>query len=77
MDMGPYVIEEQLSPVSYRLFTPGKKGQVLHRNHLKRFLWEYPVNLVVMAEGEDYEEQLQLVNPLEEVPAQDGELTDL
>lgn len=35
------------------------------------------MNLAVMAEGEDYEEQLQLVNPLEEVPAQDGELTDL
>lgn len=64
---GPYLVEERLSPVSYRLGTPGKKGKVLHRNHVKRFLREYEVNMVVVAEdGEEFQQQLQLVDPLEE-----------
>ena len=31
-------MEEAISPVSYRIGTPGKKGAILHRNHLKRFV---------------------------------------
>lgn len=70
--LGPYVVEERLSPVSYRLATPGKKAQVMHRNHLKRFIREYPVNLVVLAEdGEEFEGQLQLEDPLEDSAAKD------
>lgn len=64
---GPYLVEERLSPVSYRLGTPGKRGQVLHCNHLKRFIREHEVNLVVVADdGEEFQQQLQLVDPLEE-----------
>lgn len=64
--LGPYTVEEQLSPVSYRLATPGKKAQVMHRNHLKRFVRDYPVNLVVLAEeGEEFEGRLQLCDPLQ------------
>ena len=65
--MGPYLVEDAISPVSYKIGTPGKKGAILHRNHLKRFVQDNHVNIVVLAE-EDIEDgqHLELVNPLDQ-----------
>jgi len=49
--MGPYLVEEAISSVSYRIGTPGKKGAILHRNHLKRFVQSHHVNIVLLADG--------------------------
>jgi hypothetical protein len=68
---GPYLIEEILSPVSYRIATPGKKGAVMHRNHLKRFIRTEMVNTVVIADG-----QLDRTGQLE-IPSLPGMEEDL
>ena len=36
--------------MSYRIVVPGKKGAVLHRNHIKRYIRTEQVNSVVLAD---------------------------
>ena len=50
--MGPYLVVEAISPVSYRIGTPGKNGAILHRNHLKRFVQSHHVSAVLLADGD-------------------------
>lgn len=58
---GPYLVEEVLSPVTYRIATPGKCDAVLHRNHIKRYIRSYHVNTVVLADRKlDNQGQLEL-----------------
>lgn len=58
---GPCVVQKQVSPVTYKLNTPGKRGAVIHRNSLKRFVRTAQVNHVVIADGQlDGSGQLEL-----------------
>lgn len=58
---GPYTVQKQITPVTYRINTPGKRGSVIHRNSLKRFVRTYNVNHIVLADGElDGSGQLRL-----------------
>lgn len=58
---GPYLVQEVLSPVSYRLATPGKQGSIMHRNHLKRYLRDHQVNAAIIADVQlDGNNQLEL-----------------
>ena len=64
--MGPYLVVEAISPVSYRIGTPGKKGAILHRNHLKRFMQSYHVSAVLLADGDIEDgDHLQLTLPVD------------
>lgn len=55
------MIQKKISPVTYRLNTPGKREAVIHRNALKHFLQTAQVNHVVLADGElDDSDHLQL-----------------
>ena len=72
--MGPYLVEEAISPVSYRIGTPGKKGAILHRNHLKRFVQSHHVNVVLLADGNIEDgDHLQLALPVDSLA--DGKTT--
>lgn len=58
---GPFTIQRKISPVTYRLYTPGRKGAVIHQNSLKRFIQTREVNHVVLADGQlDRDDQLKL-----------------
>lgn len=47
--------------MAYRLNTPGKRGAVVHRNSLKRFVRGFQVNHIVLVDGElDGQGQLEL-----------------
>lgn len=49
---GPYTVQRRVTPVTYRLDIPGRRGSVVHRNSLKRFIRTMSVNHVVLADGE-------------------------
>lgn len=58
---GPYVVQEKISPVTYRLNTPEWRGSVIHRNSLKRFVRTLTVNHIVLTDGQlDEANQLPL-----------------
>lgn len=58
---GPYLVEQVLSPVTYKISTPGKRGAVMHRNHLRQYVRMMQVNHVVLADAElDGQGQLEL-----------------
>lgn len=58
---GPYTVLSRVTPVTYRISTPGKRGAVVHRNSLKRYHRTYQVNHVVIADGSlDADDQLRL-----------------
>ena len=63
---GPYVILEKPTPLTYIISTPsrGRKTRRFHRNLLKRFVQPADVMQVLVAEGEDDAEQLDLAHPL-------------
>lgn len=58
---GPYTVLKQITPVTYRINMPGKRGAIVHWNSLKRFHRTYQVNHVVIADGSlDADGQLRL-----------------
>lgn len=58
---GPFVVEQVLSPVSFKLNTPGKRSAVMHRNHLKRYIRSVNINHVILVDGDlDNTGQLEL-----------------
>lgn len=59
--VGPFLIQERISPVSYKIQTPGRKGAVLHRNYIKHYVHTAVVNHVVVADRTQHpQDQLQL-----------------
>ena len=64
--VGMALVVEAISPVSYRIGTPGKKGAILHRNHLKRFVQSHHVSAVLLADGDIEDgDHLQLTLPVD------------
>lgn len=62
------MVEERVSPVTNKIATPGRRGAILHRNHIKRYVRSIQTNHVVLADGQlDRQGELEL--PLMPGPA--------